>query len=330
MATVATDACSASAALAAKLLSDKREAQEEETGPAKAAEIDDDGECSEAESSTSSRSDGDSPQEDSAPRQLQAGIYHDPPTMPAPTTMPRSHASSEVASPPRRSAVAQAPPPPRQADAQPVKETKFQMEETFFVFDWDDTVLPSTWVNRQGLRLDTGSAPSCSQRALLAEVAATAGRLLRAARRHGTVVLVTNAERGWIELSCQKFLPTLAPMLESVKMVSARTTYEGTTGPSPLEWKLRAFEDEIASHFGSDVLMDQEKRKNIFSLGDSVHEREALLRATSPLCNCHSKSLKFVERPDISQICKQHELITDNFENIVHHNGNLDVCIRCP
>jgi hypothetical protein len=31
------------------------------------------------------------------------------------------------------------------------------------------------------------------------------------------VVLVTNAERGWIELSCQKFMPTLFPSLENVK-----------------------------------------------------------------------------------------------------------------
>lgn len=37
------------------------------------------------------------------------------------------------------------------------------------------------------------------------------------AKQLGTVVLITNAERGWIELSCQKFLPTLFPALESVK-----------------------------------------------------------------------------------------------------------------
>ena len=37
------------------------------------------------------------------------------------------------------------------------------------------------------------------------------------------VVLITNAERGWIELSCQKFLPTLFPVLESVKASSAHS-----------------------------------------------------------------------------------------------------------
>jgi len=207
---------------------------------------------------------------------------------------------------------------------------KFQRGETFFIFDWDDTVLPSTWVQRQGLRLDAASKVTLAQREVLAEVAAVAGRTLQAARQHGTVVLITNAERGWIELSCQKFLPTLAPMLENVKLVSARTTYEHSACKAPQSWKLHAFEAEITSFFGSDGLFDASKRKNIFSLGDSIHEREALLRVAASVPGCYSKSLKFVERPDIRQICKQHELINNAFGQIVHHEGHMDLCIQCP
>lgn len=212
----------------------------------------------------------------------------------------------------------------------PASGGKIPMSETFFVFDYDDTILPSTWLQRQGLRLDSGSQPSAEQRQLLAEVAVTAGKILRAARQHGTVILVTNAERGWIELSSQKFIPTVSPLFENVKMVSARTSYEGPACSSPLDWKLHAFEAEINRYFTPEVFNDASRRKNVLSLGDSAHEREALMRATSTAPNCFSKSLKFVERPDISQICKQHELITNNIEQIVHHEGNLDLCVRCP
>jgi len=304
-----TTACSA-AALSEKLAEDARKAEEDtpSTSP-------DSDEASSHAGSSSSRSSS-VLDEDSAPRQLQAGVYHDP--VPASSTLPVARPSAPPAAPPQA---------PSCGGAQ---ETKFELDETFFIFDWDDTVLPSTWVQRQGLRLDAGSTLNAEQREVLAEVSVAAGKTLRAARQHGTVVLVTNAERGWIELSCQKFLPTLAPMLENVKLVSARTTYEGAQCPSPLDWKLRAFDSEIMNYFGSDVVFDQSKRKNVLSLGDSAHEREALLRATSSAPNCHSKSLKFVERPDISQICKQHELITNCFDRIVHHEGNLDLCIRCP
>jgi len=205
----------------------------------------------------------------------------------------------------------------------------FTLEETVLIFDWDDTILPSAWVQSQGLRLDEESKVNEFQRAQLSQVANAAMETIRAAKQHGTVVLVTNAERGWIELSCQKFMPELYPTLENLKLLSARTTYESREVTSPLDWKLCAFNSEIARVFGDDVCSDPSRRKNCLSLGDSMHEREALMRATASLPNCRSKSLKFVERPDIGQICKQHSLISGCFERIVHHDGNLDLCIRC-
>lgn len=264
------------------------------------------------------------PREDEVPRQLQPGP-------PPPMTIPRQ--------------LQPGPPPPpsctiprgpcdqaeavRAAPQECCQEGSFTFGETFFVFDYDDTILPSTWIQRQGLRLDSASQPTPEQMAALGELAAIASRTLQLARQHGTVIFITNAERGWIELSCQKFLPTLAPMLENIKMISARTTYEGPLAPSPLDWKLRAFEDQIAHHFGS-KLSDVSARKNILSLGDGIHEREAVLTTTMSLPNCVSKSLKFVERPDISQVVKQHELISSAFDKIVHQTSNLDLRIRCP
>jgi len=292
-------------------------------------DIDEESVCSDAESCQSCHTSVDEEPEEQ-PRQLQAGLFDE--------DLAHSRPGGSPGATPARTTVTQAPrtsmpapsPAPAQENCEPAKGGKFEKEETFFIFDWDDTVLPSSWVQRQGLRLDAGSKVTTEQREQLAAVAEVAAKTLRAARQHGTVILVTNAERGWIELSCRKFMPTLAPMLESIRMVSARTTYECAGCKSPLDWKLRAFDAEIMKFFGSDVALDASKRKNVLSLGDSVHEREALLRAAAVLPNCHPKSLKFVERPDLSQICKQHELINSCFEQVVHHIGQLDVCIRCP
>jgi len=301
---IATATCRAMAAAAAKLKATEREVTPSTTCP----ETDDD--CEEAR-----------------PKQLQAGLFEEdlahhsnnsaPPAAPMLPVAPVAPAAAPVA-------------PPAPAAAPPSCGGKFEVTETFFIFDWDDTVLPSSWVNHQGLRLDAASRVTPEQREVLAQVANAATKTLQAARQHGTVVLVTNAERGWIELSCQKFLPTLMPILENVKLVSARTAFEGAQCRSPVDWKLCAFDREIKNYYGEDALVDATKRKNVFSLGDSVHEREALLRATASLPNCRSKSLKFVERPDYSQICKQHELFTSCFDQIVHHDANLDMCIRCP
>jgi len=258
-----------------------------------------------------------------APGQLSAGVYEDP-------TEEEMRARRQQSLPVQASRPMQpaAPTPAASSTAAACEEKGFSYEETFFIFDYDDTILPSTWVNRQGLRLDAGSCPNPQQLAVLGEVAALAAKTIRLARQRGTVIFVTNAERGWIELSCQKFMPTLTPLLENIRMVSARTTYEGPSAPSPLDWKMCAFEDALVHHFGA-RLADPNSRKNVLSLGDGIHEREALLQSTQGLFNCHPKSLKFVERPDISQVLKQLELISGNFENIVNHMGSLDLRIQC-
>mmetsp|Transcript_25098 Transcript_25098/g.54634 ORF Transcript_25098/g.54634 Transcript_25098/m.54634 type:complete len:359 (-) Transcript_25098:294-1370(-) len=235
---------------------------------------------------------------------------------------------SEHTAAPRTNALPQ-PPAQTTPSAEKTGDVIYSKEETLFVFDWDDTVLPSSWVQGQGLRLDDSSKVNSWQRERLAEVAALVSQTLRMAKAHGTVVLVTNAERGWIELSCQKFLPSLLPLLENVRIVSARTTYEGPRAPTPLDWKLRAFDVEIERVYGCTALQDPKQRKNVLSLGDGAHEREAMMSSTHNLPNCSAKSLKFVERPDINQILKQHTLVTGCFEQIVQHEGNLDLCIRC-
>lgn len=205
----------------------------------------------------------------------------------------------------------------------------FSTAETVLIFDWDDTMLPSTWVQLQGLCLDAECVPTEWQQEQLNRLAEHAEETLRVAKRCGTVVLVTNAERGWIELSCQKFMPRLYPSLEDVKLLSARTTYETPDQPSPLEWKACAFASEIERIFGADVIQCADHRKNVMSLGDSVHEREALLRATAALPNCRSKSLKFVERPEVEQLRMEHSLVAGCLRRLVHHDGNLDLCVRC-
>jgi hypothetical protein len=205
-------------------------------------------------------------------------------------------------------------------------EVPFSPEDTILIFDWDDTVLPSTWIREQELRLGDDCIVTEEQQTRLKAMAQHATNTLRIAKRHGRVVLVTNAERGWIELSCQKFMPSLVPSLENVKLISARSTYEHQGVASPFEWKFLAFESEIGGFY---EMLACEQKKNVLSFGDSAHEREALIRVTERMPNCLTKSLKFVERPELDHLMKQHELITGCFRHIVRHDGNLDLCIRC-
>mmetsp|Transcript_17214 Transcript_17214/g.51562 ORF Transcript_17214/g.51562 Transcript_17214/m.51562 type:complete len:280 (+) Transcript_17214:264-1103(+) len=204
----------------------------------------------------------------------------------------------------------------------------FAPEDTIFIFDWDDTVLPSTWFVRQGLRLDSASVPTPEQVDELRAMAKKAIRTLRVAKRHGHVILITNAERGWIELSCRKFMPWLWPCIEGLKILSARAAYEKPgLVTSPFVWKILAFQNEIE---GLCQAAAPNRRIHVVSLGDSAHERRALLQATDDLSNCCRKSIKFIEQPDVVQLRKQHDLIYSCFRHIANHDGNLDLCLCLP
>merc|ERR1712216_599792 len=85
-------------------------------------------------------------------------------------------------------------------------------EVRLIFLDWDDTLLPSTWLQQQGLQITSGSElPNKEQKSELKKVARGAIKILRRARRFGHAMIVTNAEKGWVELTCSKFMPEVVP-----------------------------------------------------------------------------------------------------------------------
>lgn len=69
-------------------------------------------------------------------------------------------------------------------------------------------------------------------------------------------------------------------------------------------------------------------RKNVLSFGDSVHERAAVHRVTAGLGPAtRTKSVKFVERPTLEQLKRQVDLVASCFEDIVKHDGHLDLML---
>jgi len=199
----------------------------------------------------------------------------------------------------------------------------FSAEETIFLFDWDDTVMPTAWLTGQGL-LHEGAVVSEEQRSKLAALTDHVAVTLKAACQHGKVVVITNAAEGWVQQSCLYFMPAVAPILASLRIISARSAFEPLGIRSATEWKVRAFEREVELAF-SDAAAERGLRPNVVSIGDSQHEHQALLRATSGLRNCCAKSLKFAEHPSIEQLVEEHALVAGTLEDVVQYDGDLDV-----
>lgn len=197
--------------------------------------------------------------------------------------------------------------------------------DTIILLDWDDTLLPSTMLTSLGYRVDETTALPADLAADLAGLEEDVIRLLDTCQQHGTVLLVTNAETGWVELSSARFMPSVIDAIKArdIKIVSARSCYDGPFPNSPVDWKQTAFLSQVG------MLCDKTDAVNLVSIGDSLNERTAAHHVGGQYESGSIKTVKFVERPDIDQIRRQLSLVASNLGDIAMHDGSFDVNLVC-
>jgi aspartate carbamoyltransferase regulatory subunit len=201
-------------------------------------------------------------------------------------------------------------------------------QNTMIIFDWDDTLLPSSFLGHRRCHLDSDfkNIPYGNEiRAELDQLDMVVSSLLQLASKYGSVHIITNAEHGWVQMSAAKFLPITSKLLSSITIQSARTAYESSFPDSPMKWKMSSFSDHIHSFLSPKV--DLHSEKHIISLGDSQLERQAVRTTTRGHAhhNLRTKSIKLSENPSIEQLIKQMELVSQCFNYICTHNADLDL-----
>lgn len=165
-------------------------------------------------------------------------------------------------------------------------------ETSVVILDWDDTLLCSTYLASLGYRLEVEQEFSPKLRQELDVIEAQVIRVLEAMIQMvgaANLVIITNAERGWVELSAKKFIPGVIPTLEKCHVVSARSTFE-ITGSGPFEWKMLAFYHKIQQSFGFRIpppLLDPRSPyvgylQHLYENGDSLRTTEECCDSSAP------------------------------------------------
>jgi len=202
-------------------------------------------------------------------------------------------------------------------------------KQTVIIFDWDDTLMSSSWIDRAKLlQTDSFSALPVHLQQQFSTLEEHVGQCLSRASTLGSVVVITNAEDGWIEYSSKRFFPRLVPVLKTLRIVSARSQYEKFYPGAPLCWKAAAFAHEANQLFGgADGQPSDGIAREIISFGDSNEERTAVKIAAGQL-GAVAKSIKFVDLPTPDQLCKQVETITGWLTWVVGHATELDLMLK--
>eukprot|EP00388_Colpodella_angusta_P003228 GDKJ01011467.1.p1 GENE.GDKJ01011467.1~~GDKJ01011467.1.p1 ORF type:complete len:386 (-),score=84.17 GDKJ01011467.1:258-1415(-) len=188
--------------------------------------------------------------------------------------------------------------------------------QTVIIFDWDDTLLCTTYLNVRGE--DTVSTNLNRQ---LRNIEKIGSQLVELAIEHAgreNVFIITNAMKGWVEYSAKKYIPGILGTLEKVTVISARGNYERDFPGQYHEWKVQAFL-EVRRQLNSQIVT------NLISLGDSTIEMDAVHVMGREFSQALVKTIKFRETPSPDELTKQLDLVQQKFGRICLNARNLKI-----
>lgn len=142
------------------------------------------------------------------------------------------------------------------------------------------------------------------------EIDDNSAKLIEKSKQNGTVIIITNAAEGWVELSANRFMPKTAKVLrKGVDIVSARTKFEKLYPRDYQEWKIQAFME-------CKEKMEMDAMTNLIALGDNVFEIQAAHKLYHEFKSAFIKTIKFRSSPSPGELNKQLKLVLDQFEHI--------------
>lgn len=188
--------------------------------------------------------------------------------------------------------------------------------QTVILFDWDDTLLCTSWLNderHQNLTKDDEE--------YLRKVALRAKDMLEKAIASGNTYIITNAKTGWVEYSAARWVPELLPTLRRVRVISARDKYEQFYPTEIGQWKVQAFLEVQRQ-------LEYTPIANLIALGDAEFEMEAAQIMGSQYQEAFVKTVKFRPQPSCAEHLMEMQLVADKFDQILSSARNLKVSLE--
>jgi len=197
---------------------------------------------------------------------------------------------------------------------------KGKTHNTLILFDWDDTLLCTTFLTKNGV-YDENLILNDKEKEKVSKLEFSVLKLLTLAIKKGNVYIITNAGQGWVEYSCEKYYPNVLNVLKKIKIISARGEYEEKYPNDSRMWKIQAFLN-MQKEFNSNLVT------NIICLGDSFIEIEAGHILASKFTQAFIKTVKFRESPKPEELNKQLTLVADQFDSIYKTIKNLTIRVE--
>jgi len=196
----------------------------------------------------------------------------------------------------------------------------FLLEKTkkkyLFLFDWDDTLFPSTFLNKNGYYKNDKIPVNVNSKIKLLENIIL--DIFMNIISFSELVIITNSDKRWVTISCKLFMPNLHRFIEkNVHRVSAKNIYNIKYPGEPILWKAKIMKCILKKFYGV------HKNKYVISVGDSVVENTAI-KTVSKLLNINTITvIKFITEPTINQLRSQLIQFKGDIDNICNKTNNI-------
>jgi hypothetical protein len=197
---------------------------------------------------------------------------------------------------------------------------KPKQHNSLIIFDWDDTLLPTSFLTPGGVFNEDITLSESEQDKML-KLEQSVLTLLNETVEKGNVYIITNAGKGWVEYSAKRFYPSIVDVLSKIKIISARGEYEKIYPGNSRQWKIQAFLNLLN-------YVDVKLVTNIICIGDSLFEMEAGRILASKFTEAFIKTIKFREAPKLDELIKQLKLVCIQFGAIYSSIKNLTIRVE--
>jgi hypothetical protein len=187
---------------------------------------------------------------------------------------------------------------------------KIQYVTHLYLFDWDDTLFPRTFLYNGDYfpnknKIDVPDNIYHKIKKLENIILLLFTKILS----FGEIVIITNSDQEWINITCKKFMPSLYVFIKNkILYISAKNIFSKQYPNDPILWKICLMKYIIKKYYN--------ENKNVISIGDALTDSIAIRSVYKhlKLNSDNAKIIKFINYPSIDQLLLQLSTLYTNIK----------------
>lgn len=203
-------------------------------------------------------------------------------------------------------------------------------KNNIFIFDWDDTLFPTTEFI-SSINNNNNNNNDCKEKrsemiGLLIE------KLISTSLLTGKIIIVTNAQTGWIEHCLKNYLPTLKSLFDQhIEIIYAKHVYDDDDD----KHNNNCCTQDHLTHckflaFVNILLRYQHPETKLIFAGDSMAEFNAAEQVVKQFTIKNAHIIQFTNKPSYNTYLTQLHYLVKSIPYLVQLEMSTVTCFRTP